>query len=100
MPHRVRDTGYFFVPIRGTHLRARDTPEVDSFTPVTSLICPAGHDPSSTMMRWPRRRSAMSCSRATCCAAAGVASASSVKPANKDLENGIALTVVRSPRFV
>ena len=54
---------YFFVPIRGTHLRARAMPVVVSLTPVTSLIWPAGHDPSSTMMRWPSRKSTMSCSR-------------------------------------
>ena len=60
-------------PSRGMHLRVRSTPVAVICEPWTSLICPAGHDPSSTMTRWPSRRSAMSCSRENVCAKAAVA---------------------------
>src|SRR6266568_1373448 len=41
------------------------------------LDWPAGHDPSSTRMRWPSRKLTISCSRDTCSAKAGDASADS-----------------------
>src|SRR5947199_850035 len=67
------------------HLRVRSTPDVVICEPRTSLICPAGHDPSSTRTRWPSRRSGMSCSRETCCASAGVASSHSMRLAGRTL---------------
>src|SRR5207253_9053113 len=50
---------------RGTHLRVRCTPDVVICAPWTSLIWPAGQEPSSTITRWPSLRSTMSCSRDT-----------------------------------
>ena len=57
---------FFFGPSRGMHFRARTIPVAVIWAPETSLIWPAGHDPSSTRMRWPSRKSTMSCSRDTC----------------------------------
>src|SRR5258708_4148711 len=42
---------HFLVPSRGTHLTARTMPPAVILAPETSLIWPAGHDPSSTWMR-------------------------------------------------
>jgi hypothetical protein len=52
-------------PPRGMHFRDRITPVSVILVPDTSLICPAGQLPSSTLTRWPRRNSTMSCSRET-----------------------------------
>ena len=76
------------VPSLGMHLRVRSTPDVVICEPWTSLICPAGHEPSSTMTRWPSRRSTMSCSRETACAMAAVASSHSARPAGRASASG------------
>src|SRR4051794_3100611 len=56
------------------HLRVRSTPPSVICAPETSLICPAGHVPSSTRMRWPKRKSTMFRSVMTVSAVAGEAS--------------------------
>ena len=57
-------------------------------SPWTSLICPAGQDPSSTSARWPSRRSAMSCSREKVCAKAAVATSHRTRPAGRASASG------------
>ena len=60
-----------WVPAAECICAERTTPVAVICAPETSLIWPAGHDPSSTRMRWPSRKSTMSCSRETCCASDG-----------------------------
>jgi hypothetical protein len=76
---RSRRGFHFLGPDRGMHRCTRRIPVAVILAPETSLISPAGQDPSSTLMRWPSRRSAMSCSRDTCWAIAEDESAHSTK---------------------
>ena len=84
-PQRLRYR--FLVPSRGMHFRTATTPAAVIWAPDTSLIWPAGQEPSSTRMRWPSRRLTMSCSRATCSAIADGASAHSATAASNRIEN-------------
>src|SRR3954451_3954207 len=81
------------------HFRAGTTPAVVIWAPETSLIWPAGQKPSSTRMRWPSLRLTMSCSRATCSAMAGDASAHNATPANSHIEGRRIVEVIMVGRL-
>src|SRR2546423_1859736 len=87
----------FLVPSLAMHLRVRSTPDVVICEPWTSLICPVGHDPSSTRTRWPSRRSGMSCSRETCCAKAAVATSQRARPAGRARHRDTVFGSIKQP---
>jgi hypothetical protein len=86
---RAGSADHLLVPKRGTHFCTRNTPSGVILAPETSFIWPAGHDPSSTRMRWPSRKLTMSCSRDTCSAKAEAVTPANVIPPSSSHEKNL-----------